>query len=157
MSTRGRLTNLEQTLEALAGAVRALEARVEELEGASRPDSTPLAPSVTAIWAGDQVPARDRAVMQLGTGIGRLTDAVKQLQAIIEPDNPVPLEPPVLGLSAARDRAPRDRRKPPQVRRADEEFEKAAAAELAEHEAWLQNLRERLTGGWEPEDKDGSG
>src|SRR2546429_5600110 len=83
MSTRGRLTHLEQTLEALVGAVRALEARLEKLAGASQPDSTLLAPSMTAIWAGDQVPARDRAVMQLATGIGQLTDAVKQLQAIV--------------------------------------------------------------------------
>jgi hypothetical protein len=173
MSTKGRLTDVEQTVEALAGAIRALEARVEKLEGAvaarpverepapERGKKTPegATPSLNGVWANDQAStSRDRAMNQVVASIGQLADAVKQLQEIIEPDDPVPIEVPVVakpatGKPVAAGPVSRERRKLPQVRRADEEFEKAAAAELAEHEAWLQDLRQRLTGGQASEDR----
>jgi hypothetical protein len=179
MSTKGRLTDVEQTLEALGGAIRALEARVHKLEGrvAARlaeppaearqePAATPEksakpAPALNGIWANDQPGAgRDRALAQVVASITQLVDAVQQLQDIIEPDDPVPLEAPPAtkpaAVKAAGSRPASERRKVPEVRRADEEFEKAAAAELADHEAWLQDLRQRLTGSQTSEDKNGS-
>jgi hypothetical protein len=190
MSTKGRLTDVEQTLEALGGAVRALEARVHKLEGTvaaklaepaqepgqrslTKPDKTAEpAPALNGIWANDQVSAgRDRALAQVVASITQLVEAVQQLQDIIEPDDPVALEaPPAMKQSAIKPAATRpagtkpgadgprarERRKLPEVRRADEEFEKAAAAELAEHEAWLQDLRQRLTGSPASEDKGSS-
>jgi hypothetical protein len=175
MSTKGRLTDIEHALEALAGAIRALEARVDKLEGAVaaqvaakkankankaekavEDNHAVPAPALTAVLATDRGPApgRDRTLTHVVTSIGQLVEAVQQLQGIIEPDDPVPLDAPVLGQApVAAPAVPRDRRKLPQVRRADEEAEKAAAAELADHEAWLENLRQRLTSGQQSDEK----
>jgi hypothetical protein len=148
-------------VEKLEGTVAAKP--VEREPAPERVKKTPegAGPSLTGSWANDQTAtSRDRALTQVVASIGQLADAVKQLQDIIEPDDPVAIEVPTVakpstGRQVAGVPVARERRKLPQVRRADEESEKAAAAELAEHEAWLQDLRQRLTGGQAGEDKAG--